>query len=75
MTRASKFWEVQARVDLLTASWRAGHSSREIAANLALASGLPVTRNMVISKAARLGLPIRQQANSWGAKRERKARS
>lgn len=50
---------------LLEASWRAGHSAREIAAALVERFGGSVTRNMVVSKAHRLGLPLHQSAHTW----------
>lgn len=74
MTNTSQFWKVEARVKLLVASWNAGHNAREIAANLSLASGLPVTRNMVVSKVHRLGLRMHQAPNAWrGSKSGRPA--
>lgn len=64
-TAPNSFWNDPARVDMLTTAWKAGHSAREIAAALAAQSGLPVTRNMVVSKAHRLGLPMHQDAHGW----------
>jgi len=50
---------------LVEASWRAGHSAREIAAALVERFGGMVTRNAVVGKAHRLGLPLHQSAHSW----------
>jgi hypothetical protein len=60
----AKFW-TEPRIAILTASWNAGHSAREIASALAAESGQRVTRNMVVSKAHRLGLKLHQSAHAW----------
>lgn len=50
---------------LVETSWRAGHSSREIAHALMERFGGTVTRNMVVGKVSRLGLPMHKDCNAW----------
>jgi GcrA cell cycle regulator len=63
-----KFWTPE-RVSILTASWNAGHSAREIAS----AMGNGVTRNSIVSKVHRLGLKMHQSSNSWRDKPSKRA--
>lgn len=49
------FWDDESRVELLTKLWKEGLSSKEIARQL----GGGITRNSVVSKASRIGLPRR----------------
>jgi GcrA cell cycle regulator len=58
------------RVELLKKLWSDGLSASQIAAELG-----GITRNAVIGKVHRLGLPSRDKSTSTGAPRPRKARS
>jgi GcrA cell cycle regulator len=60
-------WKVPGRVELLRKLWVDGLSARDIAARL----GPEVTRNMVISKADRMGLPRRAPTGRKGPRRAR----
>jgi len=63
----SGYWDTDKddKEALVEVSWRAGHSAREIAQALQERFGGKVTRNMVVSKAHRLALPLHTSATSW----------
>ena len=53
------FWDDDARVERLKALWGEGLSAARVAVALGTETGTFVTRNMVLSKVHRLGLPLR----------------
>lgn len=63
----SGYWDTDKddKEAFLEASWRAGHNAREIVKALQDRFGGAVTRNAVVSKVHRLGLPMHQSINSW----------
>lgn len=66
------YWDIDRddKEALLIASWRAGHSSREIANALQERFGGAVTRNAVVSKVHRLGLPEHKAGIRLGTRRK-----
>lgn len=70
------YWDTDPddKLAMLETSWRAGHSAREIATALTERFGGKVTRNAIVSKVHRMGLPMHQPINSWrGSKSGRDA--
>lgn len=53
--------------DMLTAEWAAGTPTRALAQAIAEAFGAAVTKNSIIGRARRLGLPQRENLGGWAA--------
>lgn len=63
----SGYWDTDRddKEALLETSWRAGHKAMEIVRALQERFGGNPTKNTVVSKVHRLGLPMHQSNNAW----------
>lgn len=59
------------KLALLEAMWSAHETADSIAAAIQERFGGKVTKNMVVGKVHRLGLPMHQSAHNWRGERKR----
>lgn len=77
MKGGTGYWDTdrEAKEAFLKTAWNGGHSAGEIVAALKKRFGGNPTRNAVVGKVHRMGLPMHQATNKWRGIPSGRARS